>query len=115
MMQRWVSALLTLSCLSGCAGVPPAQVGQTAGTIAGAAIVPGIGAPLGGLIGLLAGMLVQGHVDKVTEQHERKDLSQQLAAGPSSTSGETVIPHGQPTRVWVDETVQEGRLRAGHF
>ena len=101
--------------VSGCAGVSPAQVGQTTGTIAGAAIVPGVGAPIGALVGLLAGMVVQGHVDKVTEKKERKELGEQLASGSQPPSEEGAPPQGQATRVWVDETVQGGRLVAGHF
>jgi len=106
-----------LALAAGCAAMPPAQVGQTAGTIAGAAIAPGVGAPLGALVGLLAGMVVQGHVDKATEQRERKELGEQLAAGAPSGLSPThaSTPHGQPTRVWVDEAVEDGRLIAGHF
>ena len=104
---------VVLAC--GCASVPPAQVGQTAGTIAGAAIVPGIGAPIGALIGLLAGMMVQGEVDKATEHRERKELGDQLAARSSAAPETTAPPQGQPTRVWVDETFKDGRLLAGHF
>ena len=101
--------------LSGCAGISPTQVGQTAGTIAGAVLVPGIGAPLGALTGLLAGMVVQGEVDKVTEKRERKELGAELSGGsPSAPAGESPT-QGEPTRVWVDETVQGGRLVAGHF
>ena len=100
----------------GCAGVAPAQVGQTAGTIAGAAIAPGVGAPIGALVGLLAGMVVKGQVDKVTEKHERKELGEQLVAGSVPASGETTpAPQGEPTRVWVDETLEKGRLVVGHF
>lgn len=105
-----------LGLASGCAGVSPAQVGQTAGTIAGAAIAPGVGAPFGALVGLLAGMVVQGRVDKATEKRERKELSDQLAVGePSPASPRVSSPQGEPTRVWVDETVQDGRLLAGRF
>ena len=101
---------------AGCAGVSPAQMGQTAGTIAGAAIAPGVGAPLGALVGLLAGLVVQQQVDQTTEKRERNELSQQLEHGQASTSEEAAAtPQGQPTRVWVDETVQGGRLVDGHF
>jgi hypothetical protein len=102
---------------SGCAAIPPSQLGQTAGTIAGAALAPGIGAPIGALVGLLAGMVVQGEVDKATEKRERKELGEQLTVKPSSASeSELERPLlGEPIRVWVDETVQEGRLIAGHF
>ena len=106
---------LSVVFVGGCASVPPAQVGQTAGTIAGAAIVPGIGAPIGALAGLLAGMLVQGELDKATEKRERRELSQQLGADPHPASSEAGAPHGEPVRVWVDEAVQGGRLIVGHF
>ena len=103
--------------VSGCAGLPPAQVGQTAGTIAGAVIAPGIGAPIGALVGMLAGMVVQGEIDKVTEKHERRDLSRELGAGPGAGSPPTnSLPlQGQPVRVWVDESLHAGRRIAGHF
>lgn len=109
---------LLVAMASGCAGMSPTQIGQTAGTIAGAAIVPGIGAPLGALAGMLAGMLVQGHVDQVTETRERKELGDQLARGhaqpaAAAAAGPGIL--GTPTRVWVDEDVHDGRLIAGHF
>ena len=113
MRRRILIGLLVVA--SGCAGVSPVQVGQTAGTIVGAAVIPGVGPPLGALVGLLAGMLVQGEVDKVTEKHERKTLGKELATGPSPTQEDHTPPRGQPTRVWVDETVHKGRLIAGHF
>ena len=75
MRRLFLVGVMGVFCVSGCAGLPPAQVGQTAGTIAGAAIVPGIGAPIGALVGMLAGMVVQGELDKVTEKHERRDLN----------------------------------------
>lgn len=99
----------------GCAGVPPAQVGQTAGSIAGAAIAPGIGAPIGAVIGLLAGMVVQGQVDKVTEKRERRELSHELGAKATSTAESGAPRQGEPVRVWVDETFQDGRLTPAHF
>ena len=115
-MRFRVALLLTLSLTSGCSGLAPAQLGQTAGTIIGSAIIPGIGAPLGALVGLLAGMVVQSEVDKVTEKKERKTLGDQLAQGtPSSRLEAAEPPAGVPTRVWVDETTREGRLVAGHF
>ena len=100
---------------SGCAGVSPVQVGQTAGTIAGSAIAPGVGAPLGSLVGLMAGLLVQGQVDKATESRERRELGAQLASATPSPSVEAALPQGPPTRVWVDETVHDGRRIDGHF
>ena len=108
--------IVSLSLASGCAGISPAHLGQTAGTIAGSAIVPGLGAPIGALLGLVAGLLVQNEVGKVTEKHERKTLSDQLGgASPTRSDSAEVLPQGVPTRVWVDETVQDGRLIAGHF
>ena len=104
-----------LWCAAGCAAVPPAQVGQTAGTIAGAAIVPGIGAPIGAFIGAVAGMLVQGQMDKVTEKRERKELGGQLHSSAQPFEAEPAAPTGSPVRVWVDETVHDGRLVSGHF
>ena len=116
MSRRILVAVLTIGACAGCAGVPPAQVAQTAGTIAGSAIVPGIGAPIGSLVGLVAGMLIQGQVDKVTEKRERKELGSQMDAGASApVLPQEAAPPGTPTRVWVDETVQRGRLVAGHF
>ena len=66
-----VSGALLMLC-SGCAGVSPAQFGQTAGAITGSLIAPAVGAPIGALVGTLAGMVVQGQVDKSTEKRERK-------------------------------------------
>ena len=92
-------------------------MGQTIGTIAGSAIAPGIGGPIGSLVGLAAGLIVQGEVDKVTEKKERKELSQQLGGSADSTlaAASESPPQGQPVRVWVDETAKDGRLIAGHF
>ncbi len=114
MLRRILVGVVSLLLAGGCAGVSPVQVGQTAGTIAGAAAAPGVGAPIGALVGLLAGMLVQGEVDKVIERRERTALGQELASGVG-TSGGTPLPVGEPARVWVDETVTDGRLAAGHF
>jgi hypothetical protein len=109
-------AILLVSLLSvGCAGLPPAQIGQAAGTIAGMAIVPGVGAPVGALVGVLAGMLVQREMDQVVEQRERRELGEQLAAGPQPAAAPPASQPGEPMRVWVDETVQNGRVVAGHF
>ena len=117
-MRSSVATLVALPGLvvliSGCAGVSPVQVGQMVGTIAGSAVLPGAGGPVGSLVGLLAGMVVQGEVDKSTEKRERKDLNQQLADDTVS-SEQAAPPLGEPTRVWVDETVQNGRVIPGHF
>jgi hypothetical protein len=116
MSHRTLVAVLAVGLGAGCAGVSPAHVGQTAGTIAGSAIAPGVGGPIGSLVGLMAGLLVQGQVDKVTEKRERKELGDQMATGaPASAPTQDALPSGTPTRVWVDETMQHGRLAAGHF
>ena len=100
----------------GCASVAPQQVGQMLGTVAGAVAAPGIGAPIGGLVGLLAGMVVQKQVDKVTEKRERVDLGHELKTTPTAATaaaGTELV--GTPTRVWVDETFQNGRVTPGSF
>ena len=106
------SALL----VCGCSSVSPTQVGQTAGTLAGGMLVPGPGAPLGALVGTLAGLVVEHQMDKVREKKERVELSQELqkpASPLDSSSSEQLL--GQPTRVWIDEQFERGRLTAGHF
>ena len=116
MSHRVLVAVIIVGLCTGCAGVSPTQVGQTAGTIAGSAIAPGIGAPIGSLVGLIAGMLVQGQVDKVTEKRERKELGDQMTTTAQAPAPpQETAPLGAPTRVWVDETVKNGRLVAGHF
>ena len=114
-MRRLIIGMMGFLFIGGCVGVIPTQVGQTAGTIAGAAIVPGIGAPIGALVGLLAGMVVQGEMDKVTETHERKELNEQLTTHSSQGSVQASTLPGEPVRVWVDETVDNGRVVPGHF
>jgi len=114
--KRWVGAGIGIA-LSGCAALPPQQFGHIAGTMAGAVIAPGVGAPVGGLIGLLAGLVVQKEVDYVTEKHERVALGAQLE-GPESSGDPQVAPPtvlGSPKRVWVDETLRDGRQMAGRF
>ncbi len=116
--QHWcaVPILLSLMTLEGCAGTSAIQVGQTAGTIAGALIAPGVGAPVGNVVGLLAGLAVQDQIDKGTERRERQELGQQMSAPQTPAADETIpSPHAQPTRVWVDEAVRDGRLVHGHF
>jgi len=103
--------------VTGCAGMSPPQIGQVAGTIVGTAAIPGVGAPLGHLIGMLAGMLFQKKVDKVTAKRERIELGKQMSAMPISAS-DTNAEESEfsiPMRVWVDESWQNGRLVAGHF
>ena len=116
MASRILVGILTLTLCGGCAGVSPAQAGQTIGTIAGQMIAPGIGAPFGALAGLLAGMVFQKKVDQVTEKKERRELNDQLAVGQVQAPAESeAVPQGQPIRVWIDEMVQDGRVIAGHF
>lgn len=76
--------------------------------------IPGVG-PLGPLVGTLAGLVFEQHLDKVREQRERVELGDQLQRPSSATSLPSSPPVGQPTRVWVDERVEQGRLIAGHF
>ena len=112
-----VGGTLSLLVASGCASVPPGQIAQTAGTIIGSAIAPGIGAPIGSLVGMLTGLVLQGHIDRANEKHERTVLNDQLG-GPGQVaggSGSSADPSGVPTRVWVDETLRDGRLAVGHF
>ena len=114
MRRQYLIGIMSVLLLSGCANVSPVQVGQTAGAIAGSAIAPGVGTSIGALVGLMAGMVVQGQVDQVTERRERKELSNQLGAGaPQSAAAPSTA--GTPTRVWVDETIQNGRRMAGRF
>lgn len=115
MNRQLLVGFTALAVASGCAGVSPIQVGQTAGTIAGAAIAPGVGAPIGAVVGMLAGMVIQQDIDKVTEKKERRELNDQLAKKSAPAAASTKQPAGEPTRVWVDETLQNGRLMAGHF
>lgn len=117
MRAHRVVGLVSVFIVAGCSGVSPTQVGQAAGGIAGSFIVPGIGGTVGALVGTLAGLMVEGHVDKTREQHERVALGQELAASPASTPAlpQDVQFSGTPTRVWVDEDARNGRLTAGHF
>ncbi len=116
MRRRWLLLCGLCWAAGGCAVFAPQQIGQIVGTIAGAVAAPGLGAPLGSLLGTLAGLAVQKQVDTVTERKERVDLARDLqpktaAAAASSAAG----PAGVPTRVWVDETLRDGRVIAGHF
>ncbi len=108
--------IISVLLVAGCAGVSPTQLGQMIGSVAGGAIAPGVGVPLGGLIGNVAGMVVEHQVDKAREQHERVDLSRELQRPTASGQGAPQpAALGTPTRVWVDEHLQQGRLVAGHF
>ena len=120
MIRRFASILLGVWCLSGCAA-SATQVGQTAGGLLGGLLVPGIGAGLGALVGTVAGLAVDQELDKAHEKKERVELSQQLQPRPGSDA--VALPHerladapaGQPSRVWVDEAMQDGSVLAGHF
>lgn len=105
--------------LAGCSSVSAPQVGQTVGSIVGTVIAPGVGTTLGSLAGMMAGMIAQGEIDKSTEKKERKVLSDQMArpggSGAAQQAPTAVASGGKPTRVWVDETAQNGQLSAGHF
>mgnify|MGYP001591676048 FL=1 len=116
-MRRTFLCGMAAACfLVGCAGVSPTQVGQTAGSIVGAALAPGLGMPLGALVGTLTGLVFEQHLDKVREQREQVELSEQLTRPSSPTeSAQSGPPVGEPARVWVDERVEQGRLLAGHF
>ncbi len=109
-----VVGLLGMVTLAGCSGMSAAQVGQTAGAIAGSAIAPGPGTTLGALVGTLAGLVLDEQLDKTREQKERVELGHQLQTTPEAEAVEQPAA-GQPTRVWVDEHVKHGRLLAGHF
>ena len=102
--------------LVGCSSmtISPTQVGQAVGAVAGSAIAPGIGTQLGSLAGILAGMVAQGQIDKVTEKRERRALGDQMAHGSQMAAADDAAV-GPLTRVWVDETLVDGRLTPGHF
>ncbi len=112
---RLLVGICSLLLVGGCAGVSPVQMGQTAGTIAGSLLMPGVGGPVGALVGLLGGMLVQGEVDKAVAKHERHDLSGQLGNRSDASQPSEGPPVGDPTRVWVDEAFHDGRVVTGHF
>ena len=114
---RSLIAGLSVMLVSGCAALSPIQLGQTAGTIAGAAAVPGLGAPLGALLGTVVGSVFQKEVDKVTEKRERKELTEQFGQDriSSSASLRAARPQGEPIRVWVDEVMRDGDVLTGHF
>ncbi len=121
MMQRkYILILICLLVASGCSGLPPAQIGQVAGALIGTAVAPGIGAPIGHVIGTLAGVFVQDKIDKETETKERVALGQELNQGPQGSVSTAAAPTGAtplgtPQRVWVDESLQGGTVVAGHF
>ncbi len=114
--RTWIAGVLGLGLLlaaAGCSGMTASEAGQAIGSIVGSAIAPGIGTTVGALAGTLAGLVVDEQVDKAREKKERVDLGKQLTG--TSAPQPSTPPPGQPTRVWVDEAVQGGRVLAGHF
>ncbi len=113
-MSRTLAALTGAALIisSGCA-TAPAAISQTAGMLAATAGVPGLAVP----VTLLTGLLLQHHIDKTTETRERRELSDQMAGSVEAPLGSVTPgdPAGQPERVWVDETVRDGRRIAAHF
>jgi hypothetical protein len=60
-------------------------------------------------------MLVQGRIDRATETRERRELGEQLQVGPGGAGMDALPTQGAPVRVWVDESMKDGRRIAGHF
>ena len=96
-LRYGVASALSLLLCGGCAAMSAVQICQT----------------LGGLLVVA----LQHQMDQVTESRERKELSEQLGAGSSGSPQHQALipPTGTPTRVWVDEATQDGRVLAGHF
>ena len=115
-MRVRFSLLITVALafvVGGCASYPPSQAGYTLGALAGSILVPGLGGPIGSLAGMLAGLAVEKQVDKANEGKERVVLNKQL--GTETQQQPTDATAGELTRVWVDETIQNGREIEGHF
>ena len=117
--MRVAHAAALLLVLTGCSSISPVQLGQTVGSIAGSAVAPGVGMPLGALVGSLAGMVFESRMDKAREHREHAELSERLGTPPAarSAAASAVQPTaaGTPTRVWVDERYEQGKLIAGRF
>jgi hypothetical protein len=117
--MRQATLLIIAMASAGCSTMHPAQIGQAAGSMIGMAVAPGVGAPLGGLLGTLAGLVVQGRIDKDTEKKERVVLAQDMSSQPSgrmSAAGEaSSTPGAGSQRVWVDEHTENGKIVAGQF
>lgn len=109
MRRRWFG-LLVLVLVSGCSGVSATQLGHTVGALAGIAVPAA--SPVTTLVGMLAGMMVDHNIQKAEDNRERRSLSDQLGVGSPGASAAAI---GDPVRVWVDETVREGRILSGHF
>jgi len=112
---RAAAAACCLAGASGCATLHPAHLGQVLGTIVGGAAVPGIGAPVGGALGMVAGMLLQQEINEVTSKQERIELTKQIRAPSDPATAGLALTPTEPVRVWVDESWADGRLIAGHF
>jgi heme O synthase-like polyprenyltransferase len=112
MRSRILVGLVSVSLCGGCANISPAYACHAVGNIIGVAF----GTPLGPLGGMLAGMVLERQMDTHTENTERRKLSEALAGPPAQAPGGAALAAaGEPVRVWVDETVQEGRTIPGHF
>src|SRR3990167_8612325 len=99
MKRRLLLTGMLIVGLTGCAGMSPTQVGQTAGSIAGAAVAPGVGMPLGALLGTLAGLVFEQRLDQVRERRERVELGDQLTRPAAPAASESSAPPvGVPTR-----------------
>ena len=115
-MHRTAPVLITLCLATGCASVPPSQVANAAGTVAAmaVAVTPAApAAPLVQLLGHFGSMLIQRKEDQVTETRERRELAEQMAGSGSILQGDPLA--GEPVRVWVDETLKDGRILPGRF
>ena len=104
---------------SGCAhGVTGAGIGHVVGGAAGL-IAPPL-APVGAILGYVMGASVDQWLANTPEakareadrqRQERQLLDQQMVGGFGPAGGQP----GEPVRVWIDETLHDGRLVAGHF
>src|SRR3989338_3873700 len=109
MRRRWFG-LLVLVLVSGCSGMSATQLGHAVGALVAVA-VPAV-SPATTLIGTLAGMMIDNKIQKAEDSLERRSLNDQLGVGSPGAAAAAI---GDPVRVWVDETVREGRVLAGHF
>lgn len=75
-------------------------------------MAPGIGVPMGSVLGSLAGMVIQREMNKADEKRERVELGRHVKPGDAVEAVQAPRP---PARVWIDETLQGGRMTAGHY
>lgn len=115
MCSRAILFSSSLLLASGCANLMPHQAGQTLGAILGGAVAPGIGVPMGSVLGSLAGMVIQRKMNKADEKRERVELGRHVKPGDAPGAIEQASAPRQPARVWIDETSQNGRMIAGHY